>query len=165
MSDSVKSIFKILIKIPVIIAISYLILNVFAFGISYVRLLSISYSIMQVAMENNYLPENEMNVIKEHINEIAPAGDTGGILQNGKIITTGGNNRKQYGEQVTVGIQADFKWLVPFERRVVGLKDSDIEHARNPAKVEESKDSKGWNTRTIKIEYTVPGLKYYPDLG
>jgi len=66
MTDSVISIFKILIKVPILISISFLILNLFGFAVCYFKILGVTYSIQQVVMENNYLPDAEKDVITEY---------------------------------------------------------------------------------------------------
>ena len=59
MSDDVKFIFKTLIKIPVIVVISYLILNIVMFINFYFKGLGDSYLLMQTVAINNYLPLQE----------------------------------------------------------------------------------------------------------
>ncbi len=63
MSDEVKFIFKTLLKVPIIIVVSFLILNLFAFFFVYFKVLGLSYVVMQTAVENNYLPKTEVNTL------------------------------------------------------------------------------------------------------
>ena len=53
MAENVKFIFKTLIKVPIIIFVTYFIVNLFAFTVSYFRLLGVSYVVLQTAIENN----------------------------------------------------------------------------------------------------------------
>lgn len=175
MSDSVKGIFKILIKVPVIIAVSYLIFNLFAFTVSYFKLLGVSYSVMQIAMENNYIPTNEIQTITEDPST-TPSGKfmqlryNTNLLQNVRIVcdTTGttadslvNNKKRQYGNNISVGVIGTYTWLVPFRQTVTGyIKDG------TPVSTS-SVGTKGQltkNSTEIRIVYNVPGLKYYPDL-
>lgn len=174
MSDSVKGIFKILIKVPVIIAISYLIFNLFAFSVSYFKLLGVSYSVMQIAMENNYIPDNEIQTITKD-----PSSNPSGkflqynyntnLLSDVKIVcdTSGheadslvNNTRKQYGNNINVGVVGTYTWLVPFRRSVEGYKGEAAGKYGN----EGTSGELTRNKTEIKIVYNVPGLKYYPDL-
>ena len=63
MSDEVKFIFKTLMKVPVFIIVSFLILNMFAFFFIYFKVLGLSYVVMQTAVENNYLPPTEIRTL------------------------------------------------------------------------------------------------------
>lgn len=65
--NSVASIFKILVKIPIIISVSYLIFNIFAFALCYFKVLGASYSLQQIVMENNYLPVNEADAFNKYL--------------------------------------------------------------------------------------------------
>ena len=63
MGDSVKFIFKTLIKVPVIVMVSFIIFNIFSWTISYFKLVGASYTIMQVGMENNFIPAKDEVII------------------------------------------------------------------------------------------------------
>lgn len=63
MSDEVKFIFKTLLKVPIIIIVSFLVLNIFAFLFIYFKVLGLSYVVMQTAVENNWLPPTEINTL------------------------------------------------------------------------------------------------------
>lgn len=65
MNDEVKFIFKTLIKVPVIIIISYLIFNIVMFINFYFRGLGTSYLIMQEVAINNYIPATDRGSITE----------------------------------------------------------------------------------------------------
>lgn len=65
MNDEVKFIFKTLIKVPVIIIISYLVFNIVMFINFYFRGLGTSYLIMQEVAINNYIPATDRGSITE----------------------------------------------------------------------------------------------------
>ena len=65
MNDEVKFIFKTLIKVPVIIIISYLVFNIMMFINFYFRGLGTSYLIMQEVAINNYIPATDRGSITE----------------------------------------------------------------------------------------------------
>lgn len=65
MNDEVKFIFKTLIKVPVIIIISYLVFNIVMFINFYFRGLGTSYLIMQEVAINNYIPATDRVSITE----------------------------------------------------------------------------------------------------
>ena len=201
MSDEVKNIFKILIKVPLIILVAYLVLNAFAFAFVYFKLLGASYAVMQVAIENNYLPDREYKTLKKYIEDFDTNTD---FLEHACVITSSdsdathaapGNNtsRKQYGATVVVGVSADYKMKWPLtytqtikedgtvskdqrtnknihEGSVPGMnsgrslefkKDDELDNDRKTA--ETKKDSNG--NQMFRFVYTVPGLKYYPDMS
>ena len=90
MSDSVKFIFKTLIKVPVLIFIAYMFLNIFAFFFIYFKTLGLSYVVMQETVENNFMTQsefNQMNDYLEKINEIP-------LVVNASIIYGKGSDGK-----------------------------------------------------------------------
>lgn len=181
MADSVKSIFKVLLKVPIIILVCYAVFNVFAFGLSYFKLIGISYVVMQTAIENNYIPEEDRSTIEEYM-----ASMKTGVLTDIRII--GNPVRKQYGEQVTVGVAAKYNFIWPLTHRqqtisgVGGFRDDNsfggwkkneqLEYQRNiqlrdltrDREVKYEIDGSRVYEGEIDILYTIPGLKYYPDL-
>jgi hypothetical protein len=195
MSDSVKGIFKILIKVPVIIAVSYLIFNIFAFAVCYFKVLGLSYAVMQVAMENNYIPDNELKALTGSDSKI---NDTSGVEFTQKRYNTGlldnvtlkcetkrGTNAKsQYGEPITVTVSGKYSWLIPFMNSASWYSQSDTTEVVGEGGSGESTEidstsasasSTAWSMgeqgkttkqkNNIEITYKVPGLKYYPDLN
>ena len=204
MSDEVKNIFKILIKVPLIILVAYLVLNAFAFAFVYFKLLGASYAVMQVAIENNYLPDREYQTLEKYVVDF---DNNTYFLNNAHVITssdsdvthaTSGNNtsRKQYGATVVVGVSADYTMIWPLtytqtikedstvsenqrtnknnknieEGSVPGInsgrslefkKDDDLKDDRDTAAT--TTDSNG--NQMFRFVYTVPGLKYYPDMS
>lgn len=189
MTDSVKSIFKILFKIPIIILVCYAIFNIFAFGLSYFKLIGISYVVMQTAIENNYIPEDDRITIEDYMNTMKT-----GVLTNIRII--GNPGRKQYGEPVTIGVAAKYHFIWPLthkQQTVSGVEgttsgvaadgtnggstfggwvtDEQLEYQRNKLEdltrnmiVKYEVDGDRVYEGEIDILYNVPGLKYYPDL-
>ena len=194
MSDGVKFIFKTLIKIPVIIAVAYGIFNIFAFCFIYFKMLGISYVVMQTAVENNYLPEQELtqlyNYVKQMENEIymiRNADIVVGVSDTGSYNVTNGNmaaqfendarRKQQYGKQVTVGVTCEYVFIWPLDYRaagdgkaeqVAGLsgKSGEVDLGFSNEALQQAGVNGGpiETNNNISIIYTVPGLKYYPDL-
>lgn len=172
MSDGVKFIFKTLIKVPCYIMVAYFILNIFAFAHTYFKMLGFSYVVMQTAVENNYLPDTEYNQLVNYLSRQGTA-----FCANPKIVVTDEGNtitpahgstysRRQYGSEVVVGVEYDFRmiWpLIPIEadEASTGQSNDGIEEWNNS--VGTFDNNKGWNH--VRIDYKVPGLKYYPDLS
>lgn len=181
MRDSVKFIFKTLFKIPVLILTTYAIFNIFAFSLTYFKLLGFSYVVMQTAVENNYIPPQEMNTLNAYLASITNTG----VVDSAKLILTNPNNpsatsasvRRQYGAAITVGVEAHYKFIWPLMPKeqlsntsegFIGYGPnansnfsgfaSDAELERRRKELENNKDN------NIRIMYTVPGLQYYPDL-
>lgn len=143
--DMVASIFRPLIKVPIIIAIAFLALNIFSFSISYLRLVSALNSLQQIAMENNYIPSNEMTSFKKYMEgldtkflgdfvitidqsgnsktytyksngDIWNPEDNTWQTQAGTWSESGsGNVRKQYGSPITCTITADYHFITPLQ--------------------------------------------------
>ena len=83
MEDGVKYIFKVLLKVPIIIVVCYLVMNIFFFFFIYFKCLGISYVVMQTAVENNYLPQRELKALCQYvdsINQIPFVGDPGHLV-------------------------------------------------------------------------------------
>ncbi len=146
MEDSIKTIFKTLIKVPVIIMVSYLIFNIFAFGISYLKILGLSYVVMQTAIENNYIPQEEKNSLELYMTNSIQTP----MLQNVSFTPNTTYTRRQYGNMVTAGVQATYKFIWPLSPPEINAGVSGQPNEQNA---------------NIVIEYQVPGLTYYPDLN
>ena len=174
MADGVKFIFKTLLKVPIFIFVSYLILNLFMFAYTYFRMLGMSYVVMQTAVENNYLPESEYKLLDNHLQSFAE--NTSHFVKNAKIITnavgepgrvsgiagaTGVSGKRQYGKPVRVGVQYQFTMIWPLMPHEYNP-DSGTPQELNAMEAEYGGRQGGFNT--VTIDYTVPGLKYYPDL-
>ena len=167
MADNVKFIFKTLIKVPIIILVCYLVLNLFAFTITYFKVVGISYVAMQTAVENNFIPQDEMDIITEYMRSLE------GPMFTGTSVTcvnenTGSNTKGQYGSRVTVTVSGNYEWVWP----LINPNNNDDGNVGgtnvgigNAMMVEGNMMPDGDNLQNIVIQYTVPGLKYYPDLS
>lgn len=172
MSDTVKFIFKTIIKVPIIIIVCYLVFNVFAFGLSYFKMLGLSYVAMQTAVENNYIPQAERQSLSSYMTDTLQTD----ILQNvnfteGSDITDG--SRKQYGGTVTVGVSAHYKFLWPLQPKEQHAGDAGVDGMNNSGsyrgdksdqEMKDAREAYDSDRNNIVIEYKVPGLKYYPDM-
>lgn len=183
MSDGVKFIFKTLIKVPIIICVSFFIFNIFAFTVSYFRIVSASNTIQQAVMDNNYLIESDKETFNKYLGDLGTACLTDIKL----IIDTDGNDynpgtytehnvRKQYGHTVTCGVTARFRPIIPLmynetlqdgkvrgygsmaDESVSGGTKTDAELQR--LREEKNKDAGG----NITIVGKVIGMQYYSDL-
>lgn len=202
MAENVKFIFKSLIKVPIFILVAFFIFNIFTFFFIYFKMLGISYVVMQTAVENNYLPQQELTTLNKYmtsLNKISYVenahvvvdNDTSGAtLYNGsgsyldekgnaKALASGGHNsvtRRQYGNYIVTGVYCKYRIIWPLQY-VETMHDTNAgvagTNSNNNNTVETSnttlanrrKDSKHAVMIPIKLVYTIPGLKYYPDLG
>lgn len=185
MSDSVKFIFKTLIKVPCYIMVAYMLLNLFAFSFTYFRVLGFSYVVMQTAVENNYIPTSEKNQLNKYLDEITQSAfvsnayivynsnsRTDGIIEEGVDTTIpSAEERRQYGRPVRVGVAFNYTFIWPLmpnqqvqdgKNAVAGLGGTDSASLSQAQLDQAREDVK--STNSIEIVYTVPGLKYYPDL-
>lgn len=187
MEDEVKFIFKTLIKVPCLIFIAYFIMNVFFFFFVYFKVLGVSYVVMQTAVENNYLPTQELNTLLDYVDtlndipmvdnsaKIVVRADGFGINSSdpnaGGIPEGDARLRRQYGGTVTCGVSCGFHLIWPLSyhettvdnKGVKGLNDSTFSGFADKNTLRDRRNDKKSND-IIKITYTVPGLKYYPDL-
>lgn len=81
MEDGVKFIFRTLIKIPCFVIIAYIIFNLFCFSITYFKMMGASYAIMQVSMENNYIPKTELDSLNSYVQQFNSASNNGNITE------------------------------------------------------------------------------------
>lgn len=203
MTDEVKFIFKTLLKVPVIILVCYAILNLFSFFFIYFKALGASYVVMQVAVENNYLPATELKELYAYVDEwndipmcanativVGKSGDTlyrveevsPDVPQTSATYgTADARKRKQYGNTVTCGVTCDYTIVWPLSHReqldgaqldregaadttgVVGVSGGTDPGFKSEAEMEAMRNAKRAGI-PITITYTVPGLKYYPDM-
>lgn len=173
MSDSVKFIFKTLIKVPIIITAAFGIFNIFAFCFIYFKMLGLSYVVMQTAVENNYLPKNELQSLYQYMQDdigaidmvesasiVVAKDDSGNLATMTSATDTSASSgfardartKKQYGSEVDVGVTCKYKILLPL---IDGGEGKTADETYKSLEV----------TFPITIVYKVPGLKYYPDLG
>lgn len=180
MTDGVRRVFKILILVPCIIFVSYLIFNIFSFTFTYFRLLGFANTVRQVAVENNYLPEQELQTLQNYLDDITNTGvvDSASIIvyvENEDGSVSDASIRQQYGEAVTVGVQAHYRFVMPLTPKeqftntndtLDGLNGSGFGGYASGDILEERRKQYEENpSNNIIIKYTVPGLKYYPDLN
>lgn len=222
MSDEVKFIFKTLLKVPVIIMVSFVILNIFAFFFIYFKVLGLSYVVMQTAVENNYLPKTELTTLCNYVYEfedipmvtnsaiiVAKDGDNYSYVQSpadatvlqtnsdsqnaegqgrtytrinlGDSILNTATKKVQYGKSVTVGVHCGYKLVWPLGYKetiegvnvtgatqgegqgVSGLESTTFSGFKSDAELDNGRADKE-TIMNFDICYTVPGLKYYPDL-
>lgn len=172
MSGTVKFIFKTLIRVPIIIIIAYTIFNVFGFGLSYFKMLGLSYVAMQTAVENNYIPDNEASTLNSYM-----ANSLESEILEGVSFTddsdVGYSDRKQYGNTVKVGVQAHYKFVWPLQPKEQtknetgfdGMNNSGVYQGdKSESELEAAREAYDSEQNNIVIEYEVPGLKYYPDM-
>ena len=178
MSSSLRFIFKTLIKIPFIIMMSYFIANLFFFSLFYFKFLGVSYSVMNTGMENNYIPPNELAILKDTIEKIDNDSE---LIKDAKIVVNGANSRQQYGKPIVVGVEYRYRWLTPLMPQDIGQRPADLR--ANGSIVDDSTASEGNMNMSaaeaearinalsdrslaspIQIIYKVPGLQYYADL-
>lgn len=212
MEDGVKFIFKSLIKVPLIIMAAYLVLNMFAFAYIYFKMLGFSYGVMQVAIENNYIPPAEFNTLENFLDDLDNIPMAGNVRMSCDSDGRGNNVKQQYGNTVTVSVDADYViiWPLTYDQTLatdaagVGAPDNEkgissgsvagygtigdgstenIEFKDNNTldqdrasftdpnlsydtlvNADGTTNVKAATVLPIHFEYTVPGLKYYPDL-
>lgn len=166
-SNEVKFVFKTLIKVPCIILISYIIFNLFAFVVSYLRLVSLSYVVQETVIQNNFIPDSEKDILEDYISdnimtdlltnihvEVSEAA-IGDISGNPEMIES--NLKCQYGTQLNIKIHANFNILNP----VVPFTEAEgLDGTGGTAYVPPQRLN-----IPIVLEYTVPALKYYADLN
>lgn len=193
MTDNVKFIFKTLLKVPIIILVSFAVLNVFAFALSYFKLLGVAYVSMQTAIENNYIPVQEKTTLEQYLvaQETSMLENTSLTCITGDAATSvdphtlapyddSYNIRYQYGAPMTITVSAHYRFvwpLMPSEQTsngiaaaghaVSGVSNGYIRgNDLNEDQLENRRGTYENNVQNnIYISYTVPGLKYYPDLS
>lgn len=194
MTENVKFIFKTLLRVPIIILVSFAVLNIFAFGLSYFKLLGVAYVTMQAAIENNYLPPQEWNTLENYLlaqetsmlDSVTLAcitGDEALTVDPRSVsgLSQAGNIRRQYGKPLTIVVGAHYRFvwpLMPSEQTsngvaakgysVQGGYDTGLYKGRDLSESELRMAREEYEANpdnNIIITYTVPGLKYYPDLS
>lgn len=169
MSDSVKFVFKTLIKVPIMIVICYAIFNLFAFSVSYVKMVGLSYVVMQCAIENNYIPPSDRSILEQYMADHMETG----ILENVSFTDNTTFTKQQYGDTVTVGVQAHYRFIFPLmpSEQVYGDLYTPLEGGGNfggyksGSQMDAERRAREENPQNnIVITYELPGLRYYPDL-
>lgn len=171
MRNGIYFIFKTLIKVPCYIFISYLVFNIFAFGYSYLQVLNIFYTVNGIVMENNYIPTHQLSTLNQQMDRIETR-----MLKNVQLTSSTPDRlseRKQYGETITIGVEASFHWMWPImpHEQFGGVYGTDTDtpfqgkpQYRNKTweQVNSMKNNNG-NGFKILIEHQAPALKYYAD--
>ena len=226
MEGGVKFIFKTLFKVPIYIYAAFLVFNIFAFCFIYFKMLGFSYLVQQTAVENNYIPAEQLKSFAEYLtefdNSIAMVENCNIIISDKydeKAETNSLNNlalrrsgagsnvkytpvltkkdalkKRQYGADVTVGVTCNYVWVWPLDYRNTSRQNinssydgadvgnitlggynynTDSPDKRKMAGTGDmvtdmrmtTDGSQSTATPNIVIKYTVPGLKYYPDLS
>lgn len=183
MSDGVKFIFKTIIKVPFIICVSFFIFNIFAFTVSYFRIVGASNTLQQAIMDNNYLVDSDEETFKKYCNNLS----TKCLTDIQLIIDTDGNDyvpdtyqehndRKQYGNVITCGITARFKPIIPLiytdtleNGRVNGYGNGSVNNSggtKTDAQLQEAREKKNKDAEgNITVVTKVVGMQYYSDLA
>lgn len=183
MSDGVKFIFKTLIKVPFIIFVSFFIFNIFAFTVSYFRIVGASNTLQQAIMDNNYLVDSDKTTFENYTKLLKT-----NCLDNIQIIVdTDGNEyvpgnyqwkneREQYGNVITCGITARFKPIIPLiytdtleDGKVRGYGSTYTGASggtKSSADLEKLRKDKNENAEgNITVVTKVVGMQYYSDLA
>lgn len=184
MSDGVKFIFKTLIKVPFIICVSFFIFNIFAFTVSYFRIVGASNTLQQAIMDNNYLVDSDRTTFENYtkllktncLDNIQIIVDTDGNDYNPKHYQEH-NDRKQYGHVITCGITARFKPIIPLiytdtleAGKVKGygtMESAGVSGGtKSSADLEDLRKDKNEKAEgNITVVTKVVGMQYYSDLA
>lgn len=183
MSDGVKFIFKTLIKVPFIICVSFFIFNIFAFTVSYFRIVGASNTLQQAIMDNNYLVKSDKDTFDKYcINLRTPC-----LTDIQLIVDTDGNDypdnyhwkneREQYGNVITCGITAKFRPIIPLiytetleDGKVKGYGTMEAAGVsggiKSGADIEDDRKIKNEKAvGNITVVTKVVGMQYYSDLA
>ena len=180
MSDGVKFIFKTLIKVPFIICVSFFIFNIFAFTVSYFRIVGASNTLQQAIMDNNYLVKADKDTFDTYIKNLS----TPCLTDIQLIVDTDGNDypdnyhwkneREQYGNVITCGITAKFKPIIPLIYTET-LEDDKVRGygstytgasggTKTDAQLQEAREKKNEKAEgNITVVTKVVGMQYYSD--
>ena len=180
MSDGVKFIFKTLIKVPFIICVSFFIFNIFAFTVSYFRIVGASNTLQQAIMDNNYLVKADKDTFDTYIKNLS----TPCLTDIQLIVDTDGNDypdnyhwkneREQYGNVITCGITAKFKPIIPLIYTET-LEDGKVRGygstytgasggTKTDAQLQEAREKKNEKAEgNITVVTKVVGMQYYSD--
>ena len=147
----------------------YAIFNAFAFSLSYYKMLGLSYVALQTAVENNYIPPTERSNLEKYMENTLETD----ILQNVSFTTGTTFDKHQYGDTVTVGVTAHYKFIMPLQPKEQHIGNAGVDGMNNAGEykgdksdkqLQEARDKYDSSKNNITIEYKVPGLKYYPDM-
>ena len=155
--DEVKAIFKALIAIPVTILIVYTFINGWYVYNTFLKLDSISEMAMDAAVRNNYIPEEQENVLQSYMNdlnniEIINSADIKvDTSHSGTGNTIRSNNKRvQYNNNIAITASCNVNLVTPFIKTGA-----------------EGKPEYGHSIVSIPLHSTKygHGMKYYPDLN
>lgn len=193
-SGMIMTVLRQFLKIIWFTFLFYLITNVIGFFLAYMRVSSASYALQQKAMENNFIPEEEMEAFQMHLNNLKSAyvqdlhivvytdkgpGETGAFWRKDEdevpvdytdysvFFKDNVNERVQYGHTIYVGVACDFRALFPFlynETIKSGKVAGNNGSGSDFLSDEELKRSRKYTVGHIDIVEPVIGLRYYSDL-
>ena len=134
MENGVTWIFRTLIKVPIIIMTSFVILNIFAFTVSYFRIVGASNTIQQVVMDNNFIPAHELETFNNYLASLetaylqdikvvidtdvddttsTPSDNIAPYMDDDSLIIS--NHKRQYGNVADCGVTARYKFILPLQ--------------------------------------------------
>jgi len=182
----IKKIFFGLAKIPIMIMVVFLAFNVFAFVISYFRIMGVTHTLQQVVIDNNYLTDKDKETFETYLRKL----ETSYLTNIRIVINTSANDgtatdrytfindRKQYGNVIEVGVAADYRFIMPLMptqmsvdgKGVAGLNGQFNNQAANGSQTYadnnemERRRNNNVTGGSLDIIETVVGLQYYSDL-
>ena len=177
MDSLISTVAGIFLKTFVWIMVIFGFFNLLGFSLAYYKMVSLGYVVQQTAIENNYIPSNDKVSIENYMATLETPTLRDIRFTDDSAINEG--DRKQYGNIVKVGVEGDFyvslplMWNEQFEGNegVQSLKDS-VSNLKSDAEIEReltnrivTNEGTGGIRIPIKMEYEVPGLKYYADLA
>ena len=203
MERGVSFIFRTLIKVPIIIMVSFFIFNIFAFTVSYFKVIGAVNAIQQVAIDNNFLPPEDVKTFEDYLAQEVNTTylknaqiiiNTDGIDFDKQFINADGqrvdvdmndfdprntsvNERKQYGNTITVGVTAEYRFIWPL-MHIETLEDGSVqgygpgagqangvdETFTTADQQEAERKRRADSVGNITVVNKVIGMQYYSDL-
>lgn len=177
----VKFIFKTLAKVPIYIMIAFSVLNLFAFTLSYFRIVGASYTLQQAVMDNNFLTQADLDSYNKYLDKLETSylTDVHVVINTdaGEVDTTRTtfiNERHQYGNVVDIGVASTYRFIMPLDIRQQTVGEKGVQGMEGLAGTktstyltkEEMKAKRERNVvgGNIDVVNTVVGLQYYSDL-
>lgn len=194
MNDMLIGVARQLLRVIVGLVTFYTIINVAALFIMYMKVSSASYALQQRAMENNFIPEDELNSFEKYLDTLKTEyvqdfhvviytnkedGQTGAFWRKDEdkvpteytdysvYFNDNVNERVQYGNTIYVGVACDFRAMVPFlynETIKSGKVAGTTGAGSDFNSDEELKRKRKYAVAHIDIVEPVVGLRYYSDL-
>lgn len=177
----VKFIFKTLAKVPIMIMVAFSLFNIFAFTISYFRIVGASYTLQQAVMDNNFLTQADLESYNAYLSSL----ETSYLTDIHVVINTDAgevntdrttfiNDRHQYGNVVDVGVASTYRFIMPLDIRQQTVGETGVQGmdgARGTKSSQylsnsemEAKRERNVVGGNIDVVTTVVGLQYYSDL-